>query len=328
MDPCRNPSIDPRGVALVAVLMLAAVLAHPRGGAAQPITSVSTSVSIGRHAAIDDLGDTVQLAEPARRIVSLAPSNTELLFGMGLGDRLVGVTEFCNYPAEVDSIAHVSGYSTLSVESIVASEPDLVVAARGNDLEGLQTLRGLGIPVFALDIQTVDQLFSAIERLDRLCSAGSAATGLATDLHRRIDAVKRRVRRRVSGIGDSPGVIWCYWGEPVYTAGEGTIIDDIIARAGGRNVARQSPGAWPQVSLESIISWAPEVIITSYLPGGINSMDEEMERVRSLDGWKTLPAVRTGRVHYIDIDILSRPGPRSVDALEKLAALLHPVEAD
>ena len=316
----RCPPLAPRGVALVAVLMLAAVLAHPRGGAAQPITSVS----IGRHAAIDDLRDTVQLAEPARRIVSLAPSNTELLFAMGLGDRLVGVTEYCNYPAEVDSIAHVSGYSTLSVESIVATEPDLVVAARGNDLEGLQALRGLGIAVFALDIQTVDQLFSAIERLDRLCSAGSTAAGLAADLHRRIDAV----RRRASGVGDTPGVIWCYWGEPVYTAGGGTIIDDIIEAAGGRNVARQAPGAWPQVSIESIISWAPEVIITSYLPGGPNSMDEEMETVRSLEGWKTLPAVRTGRVHYIDADILSRPGPRSVDALEKLAALLHPGDAD
>ena len=317
MDTDRSP-VAPKGVALIAVLMLV-VLAHPRGGAAQPITSVS----IGPHAAIDDLSDTVQLAEPARRIVSLAPSNTELLFAMGLGDRLVGVTEYCNYPAEVDSIARVSGYSTLSLERIVATEPDLVVAARGNDLEGLQALRGLGIAVFALDIQSVDQLFSAIDRLDRLCSAGSAAAELAADLHRRIDAVRRRV-----SVGDIPGVIWCYWGEPVYTAGQGTIIDDVIEGAGGRNVARQAPGAWPQVSIESIISWAPEVIITSYLPGGPSSMDEEMETVRSLEGWKTLPAVRTGRVYYIDADILSRPGPRSVDALEKLAALLHPGDAD
>ena len=242
--------------------------------------------------AVDDLGDTLRLAAPPQRIVSLAPSNTELLFAMGLGDRLVGVTEFCNYPAAADSIDRVAGYSTLNAERIVAAAPDLAVAARGNDLEGLQTLRDLDIPVFALAISSVEELFSAIERLGRLCGSVPEATALAGRLRRRVEAVDARVRTAAG----RPGAIWCYWGDPVYTAGRGTIIDDLIQRAGGRNVARAAPGSWPQVSVESILSWSPEVIVTSYLPDGPESLADELRRLRSMAGWKALPAVLSGRV--------------------------------
>ena len=273
---------------------------------------------------VDDLGDTLRLPSPPQRIVSLAPSNTELLFAMGLGDRVVGVTDVCNYPAAADAIDKVAGYSTLNAELIVAVAPDLAVAARGNDLEGLQTLRDLDIPVFALAISSVEELFSAIERLGRLCDGVPEATALATRLRRRVEAVDARVRAAAG----RPGAIWCYWGDPVYTTGKGTMIDNLIQRAGGRNVARAAPGSWPQVSVESVLSWSPDVIVTSYLPKGPESMADELLRLQTMVGWKALPAVRSGRVHYLDADIMSRPGPRSVDALEILVSLLHPQEKE
>jgi len=121
-------------------------------------------------------------------------------------------------------------------------------------------------------------------------------------------------------------VMWGYWGEPVYTAGAGTMIDDIFTQAGGINVGRQAPGTWPQVGLETVVVWAPEVIITTYHPQSPEPevLQADVETLRKTDGWKEVPAVEQGRIHYIDADVLNRPGPRMVEALEEVARLLHP----
>ena len=272
-------------------------------------------------ATIDDLGDTVALEAVPQRIVSLAPSNTEMLFSLGLGDWVVGVTEYCNYPQAADRIERVAGFSTLNAEKVASVEPDLVLAARGNDLEGLQTIRQMGIPVFALDVRSVEQLIAAVGRLGRLTGATSSSTDLAQRLRVRVDRVRRAVARIDA---DPPRVLWGYWGEPIYTAGGGTIIDNVIHLAGGQNVARSAPGSWPQISLESLVALAPEVIITTSSPGGAGAMAGQIERLRTLEGWKSLPAVRAGRVHFVDADLLTRPGPRLVEALEQLAAIFYP----
>ena len=274
----------------------------------------------GDLSAVDDLGNTVALSAVPQRIVSLAPNNTEILYAMGLGDRIVGVTQFCNYPVETTGVTRVAGYSDLSVEVVVTVEPELVVAARGNDIEGLQALRQLGIPIFALDIQSIDQLYAAIERLGRLTATDSSAAALAAGLRQRVDAVRERVGRA----GRRPRVMWASLQEPIYTAGAHTVIDDVFERAGGDNLGRQINAPWPQVSLETMVAWQPEVIITTYHPGGAGAIEGHVEQLRSLSGWKELPAVRTGRVHYVEADWLNRPGPRIVDALEKVAELLHP----
>ena len=123
-----------------------------------------------------------------------------------------------------------------------------------------------------------------------------------------------------------PRVMWGYWGETIFTAGKGNIIDDVINLAGGLNVGRAAPGSWPQISLETVVSWAPEVIITTYLPNSAfpNKLEFEIQGLRGRDGWKSLPAVRNGRIYYLESDWLMRPGPRLLDALEYLAVLLHP----
>jgi len=273
---------------------------------------------------VDDLGDTVSVASPPQRIVSLAPSNTELLFALGLGPRVVGVTEYCNYPSEADTLPEVAGYSVLNLEMVVAAEPDLVVAARGNDFEGVQSLRALGVPILALEIQSVDQLLGAVERLGRLTGNEREATLLSAELGARIEGVRARVERAAA----RPRVMWGSMSEPIYTAGANTLIDDIFKVAGGENLGRRAQGAWPQVSLETVVAWQPEVIITTYHPSGAGSIETQIGSMRDLDGWRALPAVQNGRVHYIEADHLNRQGPRMIDALEALVELFHPELAE
>lgn len=283
--------------------------------AALSLLVAATAFAANPVAVTDDLGQQTCLAVAPLRIVSLAPSNTELLFALGLGDRVVGVTEYCNWPEAAARIEKVAGYTDLSVEKIAAVRPDLVVAARGNDLEGLETLRRLGIPVFAFAANGVDDVLRAVDRLGQLTGQTDGAQALETQLRARVEAVRRRVQGR-----PRPLVLWGFAADPIYTAGAGSLIDDVIEQAGGSNAGRRAAGLWPQVSLETVVGWAPDVLLMSPSTDAAG----ELAQLRTLDGWRDLPAVRSGRVVRIDGDLLTRAGPRLVDALEQLAAQLHP----
>lgn len=281
-------------------------------------------------AVVDDLGDTVSLSAEPMRIISLAPSNTELLYALGLGDRVVGVTRYCNYPPAALTVEQVAGFSDLSTEKIVAARPDLVLASRGNDPEGLAGVRQLGIPVFGLANNSVDQVIESLRRLGRLTGQQQGADSLATALQARIDRVRHRVDSDAAASGPrvpEPRVLWGFVGDPIYTAGEGSIIDDVIRVAGGVNLGRTAGPGWPQVSLETIVDWRVEVLLTSLRVDDkpvASAIETELLRMRQLDGWRQLPAVREGRLVHIDADVLTRAGPRIIDAVEQLATQLHP----
>ena len=269
---------------------------------------------------IDDLGVEVEIAGGPERIVSLAPSNTELLYALGLGNKVVGVTEVCDFPVEVAKVEKVAGFNSVNLEKIAAVKPDLVLAARGNDIEGIRSLRELGIRVFSLDIQSLQQLLQAVDRVGALCGVEAEAARLRGGLDKRI----QNVADRLAQAQGKPRVLWGYWSDPVYTAGPGTMIDDVITQAGGFNVASAAERAWPQVGLETILSWAPEVIVTTYLPTGQDSLATEILRLQKTDGWKMVPAVSDSRLYFIEADWLMRPGPRLVNAYEQLARTIHP----
>ena len=269
---------------------------------------------------IDDLGVSVEIAGGPERIVSLAPSNTELLYALGLGNKVVGVTEVCDFPVEVAKVEKVAGFNSVNLEKIAAVKPDLVLAARGNDIEGIRSLRELGIRVFSLDIQSLQQLLQAVDRVGALCGVEAEAARLRRGLDKRI----QNVADRLAQAQGKPRVLWGYWSDPVYTAGPGTMIDDVITQAGGFNVASAAERAWPQVGLETILSWAPEVIVTTYLPTGQDSLATEILRLQKTDGWKMVPAISDSRLYYIEADWLMRPGPRLVNAYEQLARTIHP----
>ena len=269
---------------------------------------------------IDDLGVEVEIAGGPERIVSLAPSNTELLYALGLGNKVVGVTEVCDFPVEVAKVEKVAGFNSVNLEKIAAVKPDLVLAARGNDIEGIRSLRELGIRVFSLDIQSLQQLLQAVDRVGALCGVEAEAARLRGGLDKRI----QNVADRLAQAQGKPRVLWGFWSDPVYTAGPGTMIDDVITQAGGFNVASTAEGAWPQVGLETILSWAPEVIVTTYLPTGQDSLATEILRLQKTDGWKMVPAISDSRLYFIEADWLMRPGPRLVNAYEQLARTIHP----
>ena len=270
---------------------------------------------------VDDRGQEVVLGAQVERLVSLAPSHTELLFALGLGGKVVGVTESCDFPAAAAQKAKVASFNSINLERVVELQPDLVIGFGGSDPEALRSLEQAGVVVYMLDIQSIAALLDGIETLGKLTGSADAAAQLKAQLRQRIE----QVEKRVGGIEPKPRVLSGYWGEPIYTAGAGTFIDDVIERAGGTNVARQAAGAWPQVGLEAVIEWAPQVIITTYLPGAEEpgKMAAEIQRLRQTDGWSAIPAVVDGRLHLVEADWLLRPGPRLSDALEAVAIHLH-----
>ena len=267
----------------------------------------------------DDLGETFSFSSAPMRVISLAPSNTEMLFALGVGNRIVGVTEYCNYPPEANSINKVAGFNTVNLEKVAQVRPELILAIRGNDMESLRSLRQLGIPVFSFDIQNLDQVSSALRRLGALLGVENRANTIADSLESRV----RLVRREMKDIPNKPKVMWGFWGDPIYTAGAKTMIDDVIETAGGKNMGRLAKGAWPQISLETVVQWAPDVIITTHVPGGVDHLLNEVSRLRETEGWKLIPAVQSGRIYHVEADWLLRPGPRLVDALQSIAHLLH-----
>ena len=268
--------------------------------------------------------------QPARRpppgklrVVSLAPNVTEILFALGLDDQIVGVTDQCNYPPAAQQIERVSGFGTPNVEKLLALGPDLVVACGLEKPEFSEVLRQAGIQVLNVqdsgDIASFPGLFKAIGRIGAATGRTIEAQNVIAGMQAGLDDVAARVGR----IDDAqrPRVFIEIEESPLMTAGAGSFIDDLIQKAGGRNVAHDINSAYPRIDPEEIIAWNPDVILVAHndRPG------EAAQRVARRIGWSEVAAVRNRRViDDIDADLLFRPGPRLVDGVKALAARLHP----
>ena len=258
---------------------------------------------------VDALGRRVTLPAPPRRIVSVAPSLTEILFALGLDTRIVGVSSADDYPeAKVAAKPKVGGV-VLDVERILSLRPDLVVGVASLQRGQLERLIAMKLPVMAVDAATLPGLYAQIELIGRLTGAPGAAGKLLAAMRTKeqvvATAVAGRPRRQVYVE---------LWGEPLMTAGAGTFISDLITRGGGVNVFADVSG-WPQVSEEAVIRRNPEVIVVTYPQG---------RRALTRRGWEQVAAVRAGRVGEVHASLISRPGPRIVDGLRALAAIIHP----
>ncbi len=257
----------------------------------------------------DALGRRVTILRPPHRIVSVAPSVTEILFAIGVGEHLVGISDADDYPPlGVRGKTRVGGV-ILDAERILSLRPDLIVGVVSLQHAQLARLIRLRLPVLAVEARSLEETFSQIAMLGRVTDAVPAADRVLRLLRRRTDAVARRVRAR-----PRPRVYVEIWGEPPQTAAGGTFIDDLIRRGGGSNLFADLRG-WPQVSAETVLHRNPQVIMLTY-PGA--------RRLAARRGWERLEAVRRGRVHELDPNLVSRPGPRLVDGLEQVAARLHP----
>jgi iron complex transport system substrate-binding protein len=262
----------------------------------------------------DDVGNAVTLDAVPERIISLAPAHTETLYALGLGDKVVGVTEYCNYPPQAVEKPKVGSFATIDLEQVVGLEPDLVLATTMHMAETVPALQERGIAVFVVDPQTVAQVLDAIDRIGRITDTQEAAEALVADRQARIDAVQEKVQD-----APRPRVFW-ELGAELYTVGPDTFIDDLITLAGGENAAADADNPWPQLSVEAIIVKDPDVIVLAD-----HNYGQTAEMVKERPGWEDIRAVKEGYIIEIaDDDIVSRPGPRIVEGLEFLARALHP----
>ena len=265
---------------------------------------------------VDDLGREFSSEVTPRKLISLAPSNTELLSILGLNSRIIGRTKYCNFPKEIESVEIVAGFNTLDLEKIAALNPDLVIAIRGNNMDSLRGLERLKIPFFSLDIKNIDELLAAIERLGDLLGVSDRADSIVAHYSNSI----KNIRRTVGGNNsDRPSVMWGLGENTFYTAGPNTMINDVIRLAGGINVARSTEGSWPQVSVETVLMWSPEIIITTQEEGGKAGLSKKIERLKKDPVWGKIPAIVNNDILYVEADLLLRPGPRLIKALELIA---------
>ncbi|NVO66607.1 ABC transporter substrate-binding protein [Methanofollis tationis] len=268
----------------------------------------------------DDYGVKVRIEAMPMRIVSLAPANTEILFGLGLGDRVVGVTDYCNYPAEATAKPKVGGYSTVNIERVVAANPDLVVAAFGNTGEVVDHLRSLGLTVIALNPDSAGGTLRDIRLVGTATGTGAEAERLVTSMEARIDAVKERTEKAT----DTPTVVHAVWYDPIWISGNNTFQDEMIALAGGTNAFPDMEG-WQIITMERFITTDPEVIIVNSGTGmGEGGTDLIYRYFMDEPRFKNLKAIKNNRVYIVDSDLIDRGGPRLVDALEEVAAAIHP----
>ena len=264
----------------------------------------------------DQAGRRVQIPDDPQRVVSLAPSITEIVFALGREDRLKGVTTYSNFPPAAARLPKVGSYVRLDLERIVALRPDLCIAVKdGNPKAAVDRLQALGVAVFALDPRSVPTVIEAVLAMGAVLGAEERAEALVRDMRSRIE----RVKARLAGADRRPRVFFQIGDAPIVSVGTHTFAHELIGLAGGTNVSA-GPAAYPRYSREQAIGLSPEVIV-------ISSMDRtgSIERTRrEWDRWPGVPAVRDGRIHLVDSDLFDRPSPRLVEGLEQLAGFIHP----
>ena len=267
----------------------------------------------------DQLGRVVKLEEAPQRIISLAPSNTEILFALGLADRVVAVTDYCNYPPQAKMKPSIGGFATPNIEKLIALSPDLILATSIHKKRGIPQLEERGMTVFALNALTLDEVLEAIALVGEVTGKEAEASELVAEMQNRIKVVTDKTDSLPQG--QRPKVFHITWHDPLWTAGAGTITDELIQKAGGVNIAWDI-SEYKVINLELVLERNPDVIIA--VTGHGEAKGLPFQWVQTEPRLKETSARKSGRVYQINADIADRPGPRIVDALEKFAELIHP----
>ena len=270
---------------------------------------ISTGVTL-----VDDAGRTVTIQQPVERIISIATPNTEILFALGLGHRVVGVSQYCNYPPEALEVEKVGSVRSLHYEKIVALSPDLLLGGGLTTQDAITKLEELGIPVVILDPVDIEGIFADIELVGKLTATENEAENLVSQLRQR----KMALVSKTETLNNKPRV-YLQIDPSLRTVGPGSWIDELINLAGGSNIAAGSALAYPMLSSEIIIELNPEIIILADTDLGTSP-----ETVKAQPGWGAITAVKNDDIYIIDRDIISRAGPRVIDGLEALIRIIHP----
>jgi iron complex transport system substrate-binding protein len=280
--------------------------------------SVAASVAVpaaGRDV-VDEAGRRVRIPQPVQRIVSLAPSLTETVYALGLQDHLVGDTDYCDYPEDAQKKTKVGGAINPNLEEIATLRPDLVLMTKSlNRLDTVHALDTLGIPTYATDPHTVEDIVTSTKRLADVLGAPEAGATLGLNLERQLNGLKQRLAsfapRRV---------FFIVWPEPLMSIGKDTFIADALRWAGAVSIV-DSAQSWPEVNLEEVVKLQPDYLVVA--TGHGENLAHDLEAYSTLPGWRLLEALRNGRVAVIS-DAVNRPAPRIISAIEELARQLHP----
>ena len=267
----------------------------------------------------DALGFAYGVESAPQRIVSLAPNITEILFSLGLGEKVVGVTRFCDYPPQAQEKEKIGGLVDPNLERIKALNPDLIIGFRGNPLRILKRIRSLGLPLFVLEMgNDLESVFSVIEKIGKVTLSEKEAESLIQSLRNKYDAVQSALRN----VEHQPKVFLSIHGFSFWTSGKESFLNDLMTKAGGKNIAGNIPQKWLLYKQEQLIHQDPEIIVI--LCKSSQEFLKAKEWIRTKAYLQEVRAVETDRIYFLDENLAARPGPRLFKALEELARLLHP----
>ncbi len=277
---------------------------------------VGTQFNANARCVTDQLGRMVSLPDDPKRIVSLAPSITEIIYGLGQEHRLAGVTRFSDFPPKAAKLPKVGSFVQLDLERIVALKPDLCIATKdGNPRAVVERLESFQIPVYVVNPRDLDSVMETVVEIGALLNAGKKAKTLVQHMRSRIQQVKCLVAKA----SNKPRVFYQVGIFPIVSAGSDTFIHELILLAGGKNLAAGLT-AYPRFSREQVLALSPEVFIITSMARG-----EVFERVKKeWSRWTGIPAVRNQRIFLVDSSLFDRPTPRLLDGLELLVRLIHP----
>ncbi len=264
----------------------------------------------------DEVGREVTFSFPPRKIVSLAPNITEILFSLGLDEEIAGVSIHCNFPEKAKTKTQVGSYISLDLERIVSIKPDLIIATgAGNTRDMVERLEKLGFPTYVLFPKNFNDILQSIRHLGQVVNRENEAKRMIQEMESR----RQRIIELTRGL-PRPRVFLQIGDAPIVTVGKGSFADDLIHLAGGENIAGNEKEMYPRLAMEEILKRAPEVILVS----SMNPKGEYPKTLQEWTRWKMIPAIKNGRLHLVNSDLIDRPSPRIIDGLEEIARILHP----
>ncbi|MFO8100768.1 MAG: cobalamin-binding protein [Dehalococcoidia bacterium] len=261
--------------------------------------------------------ETEDSAGPPSRIISLSPSNTEILFALNLGDSVVGVTEYCDYPPQARQKPTIGGFSTVDTEKVIELDPDLVLASGMHEDTVVPQLRDKGIRVLIIDPQSLDEIIVDIALVGVETGRAEESSLLNAEIEDKIEAITEKT----SSASEKPDVFYVTWHDPIWTLGKGTLTHELIEKAGGTNVFADARGHL-EVNLETVVNRNPRIILASAGHGAAE--DSPVTWARTEERLRGTDARQNDRIYQIDADLVTRAGPRAVDGLEMMARIIHP----
>lgn len=261
----------------------------------------------------DELGREVAVPDSAQRIVCLVPSITDIVFRLGAGARVAGITDYTKYPPEASAKPSVGGVINPSLEKLASLRPDLVLAiADLNSFDVVRSIQALGFPVFIIQPHGIAGIYRSVQSIGEAIDEPDRASALVRSLRAREEAVRRRVAGK-----KSPSLFFLLWPDPLMSTGKGAFISELIEIAGGNSITSDVENEWPRMSLETVVARQPQYLLI------VKGTAIDLPNLRNRSGWNSLQAIKNGRILYVD-DRINFPSPLAFDALEDLAKQLHP----